>query len=75
MQAKVKIDGDIYATVKTLAKSKGVRPDALIGQLLRRTLPKQAPAFELEHDLPILQVKPNARTIPGDRAQKLLSND
>ncbi len=73
MRTTLHIDDDIYASVKTLAETNGVPPGTLISQLLRKVL-SQTPIGS-ENSLPVFKVKSNARIIPGNRANKLLSEE
>ena len=77
MRTTVTIDDDVLETVKEMAESSGRAVGAVLSELVRTSLPSKtkATSYRRKNKLATFRVSPNAETIPGDRAAKLLAEE
>lgn len=77
MRTTVTIDDDVLEAVKELAETSGRAVGAVLSELARTSLPLKTTSvpYQRKNNLAVFRVSPNAETIPGDRAAKLLAEE
>lgn len=74
MRTTVALDDDVYEAAKTLAETTGRSLGAVISDLARRGLERRE-QLRTRNGLPVFDVPPDAKIIPGNRAAELLADE
>lgn len=73
MKTTLKIDDDVYESVVALSKAMGKTPGVVVSDLLRKAI--KHGSVDRENDFPSFKISSDADIIPGDRANKILSEE